>query len=58
LKLSHKTTEEIYFLEFLETFEVAHNIRDKEGPDQIFAKDKFEEYYNMISCSIDDGSCF
>jgi hypothetical protein len=54
LKLSHKTTEEFFLKEFLETFEVVHNIRDKEGPDHIFAKDKFKEYYNMISCSIDE----
>ena len=40
----------------METFEVVLNIRDKEGLDQIVTKDKFEEYYNMKSCSIDEDS--
>lgn len=42
----------------METFEVAHNIREKEGPDHIVTKDEFEEYYSMISCSIDEDSYF
>jgi hypothetical protein len=45
-------------LEFLETFETAHNLREKSGPDHIITKEEFEEYYNMISMSIDDDNYF
>ncbi len=56
--LSGKRTEQQVLMEFLETFETQHNIRDNEAPDHIVTKDEFEEYYNNVSSSIDDDQYF
>ena len=56
--LSGKKTEEQVLLEFIETFETAHNLREKTAADHIVTKDEFDEYYNMISVSIDDDNYF
>lgn len=45
-------------MEFLETFETAHNMRNNEAPDHIVTKEEFEEYYNNVSASIDDDEYF
>lgn len=45
-------------MEFLETFETHHSIRNNEAPDNVVTKDEFEEYYNNISASIDDDRYF
>ena len=56
--INGKKTEQQVLQEFLETFEVAHNMRDNEAPDHIVTKDEFEEYYNNVSASIDDDTYF
>jgi len=45
-------------MEFLETFEVHHNIIESTAPDHIVTKAEFEEYYNNISASIDNDQYF
>ena len=44
--------------EFLETFETAHSMRNNDAPNYVVTKEEFDEYYNMISCSIDDDMYF
>jgi calcyphosin len=55
---SGKKTEQQILLEFLETFEVAHNMRDNKTPDHIVTTEEFDEYYNNVSASIDDDEYF
>jgi len=55
---SGKKTEEQILLEFLETFETNHNLRNNEAPDHIVTKEEFEEYYNNVSASIDNDQYF
>lgn len=56
--LSGKKTEDQILQEFLETFEVAHSMRNNNAPNYVVTKEEFEEYYNNISCSIDDDMYF
>lgn len=56
--LSGKKTEEQILLEFLETFETHHSLRNNNAPDHIVTKDEFDEYYNNISASIDNDQYF
>ena len=56
--LSGKKTEDQILQEFLETFETAHSMRNNDAPNYVVTKEEFEEYYNMISCSIDDDMYF
>lgn len=56
--LSGKKTEEQILLEFLETFETHHSLRNNNAPDHIVTKDEFEEYYNNISASVDNDQYF
>jgi len=56
--LSGKKTEEQILLEFLETFEIQHSIRNNGAPDHIVTKEEFEEYYNNVSASIDNDQYF
>jgi len=56
--LSGKKTEDNILQEFLETFETAHNMRNNDAPNYVVTKDEFDEYYNMISASIDDDMYF
>lgn len=52
--LSGRKTEEQILLEFLETFEAHHSLRNNNAPDHVVTKEEFEEYYCNISCSIDN----
>ena len=56
--LSGKKTEDQILQEFLETFEIAHSIRNNEAPNYVVTKEEFVEYYNNISASIDDDAYF
>lgn len=56
--LQGKKTEEQILLEFLETFETHHSLRNNNAPDHIVTKEEFEEYYNNISASIDNDQYF
>ena len=56
--MSGKKTEEQILLEFLETFETHHNLRNNTAPDHIVTKEEFEEYYANISASIDNDQYF
>jgi Ca2+-binding EF-hand superfamily protein len=54
---SGKKTEEDVYGEFIETFEMHHNI-NKGTRDRRITKEEFLEYYNNISCSIDNDEYF
>lgn len=56
--LQGKKTEEQILLEFLETFETHHSLRNNGAPDHIVTKEEFEEYYNHISAGIDNDQYF
>jgi len=56
--ISGKKTEQQILLEFLETFETSHNMRNNTAPDHIVTKEEFEEYYNNVSASVDDDDYF
>ena len=56
--LQGKKTEEQILMEFLETFETHHSLRNNNAPDHIVTKEEFEEYYNNISASIDNDQYF
>lgn len=56
--LSGKKTEDQILQEFLETFEIAHSLRNNEAPNHVVTKEEFIEYYNNISASIDDDAYF
>ena len=55
--LSGKKTEEDIYNEFIETFEIHHNLK-KGYRDRRVSKEEFLEYYNNISMSIDDDELF
>jgi hypothetical protein len=44
--------------EFLETFEIHHNLLFNEAADQVITQDEFVEYYANVSASIDDDLYF
>ena len=56
--LNGKKTEEQILLEFLETFETHHSLRNSNAPDHVVTKEEFEEYYNNVSASIDNDQYF
>lgn len=56
--LQGKKTEDQILVEFLETFETHHNIRNQGSNDGKVTLDEFVEYYKNISCSIDNDDYF
>lgn len=56
--LAGRKSEEQVLMEFLETFETHHSIRNNDAPDHVVTKEEFEEYYNNVSASIDDDKYF
>ena len=55
---SGKKTQDEVLNDFLETFELHHNIANNTATDHSVTKDEFEEYYNNVSASIDDDRYF
>jgi hypothetical protein len=55
---SGKKTETQILQEFLETFELHHNLMDSKAPDYVVTQEEFLEYYNNISASIDNDQYF
>jgi Ca2+-binding EF-hand superfamily protein len=53
-----KKTEEQILMEFLETFETHHSLRNNNAPDHVVTKEEFEEYYNNVSASVDNDEYF
>lgn len=53
-----KKTEQQVFNDWLRTFQTHHECRTNGAPDNIVTREEFQEYYNNISCSIDDDSYF
>lgn len=53
-----KKTEEEILLEFLDTFEMHHNVVGNVVGDHVITKEEFEEYYNNVSASIDNDEYF
>lgn len=45
-------------MEFLDTFEMHHNVRAGEAADHSVTLDEWVEYYNNISISIDNDEYF
>lgn len=56
--LSGKREEEQILIEFLETFEAHHNLKEGAQNDGKVTIEEFTEYYNNISSSIDDDNYF
>jgi hypothetical protein len=55
---SGKRTSDEVLVEFMETFQSHHNKASSEKMDNKVTVDEFIEYYNHISCSIDNDSYF
>jgi len=53
-----KKTEDEVLDEFLETFELHHNISDKSLNDHRITMEEFVEYYNNVSASITEDVYF
>jgi len=56
--LAGKKTEDNVLVEFLQTFEAHHNLKEGGENDGRVTVEEFIEYYKNISCSIDDDSYF
>lgn len=56
--ISGRKSEEQVLLEFLETFETHHSIRNNGAPDHVVTKEEFEEYMANISSSITNDQYF
>jgi Ca2+-binding EF-hand superfamily protein len=57
VKAGKKTEDEI-MLEFLDTFEVHHGLKNPEDRDGRVSQQEFIEYYENISASIDNDEYF
>ena len=56
--LAGRKSEEQILMEFLETFETHHSLRNNGAPDHVVTREEFEEYYANISASIDNDQYF
>ena len=55
---SGKKTADDVLNEFLETFELHHNLGDRSQMDHRVSREEFDEYYNNVSASVDDDRYF
>jgi len=55
---SGKRSEDEILTEFMETFEAHHNLMDKTRYDGKISYEEFFEYYQHISCNIDNDNYF
>jgi Ca2+-binding EF-hand superfamily protein len=55
---SRKKTEDEVLGEFLDTFELHHSIKNPDSRDRSITLDEFIEYYNNVSCSVDNDQYF
>ena len=55
---SGKKTQDEVLNEFLDTFELHHNISDRSLMDHRVTREEFDEYYNNVSASVDDDRYF
>ncbi len=53
-----KKSEEQILMDFIETFEIHHNLRNRQSRDSRVTIDEFIEYYTNISVSIDNDEYF
>ena len=53
-----KKTEDEVLSEFIDTFEVHHSLKNPSDKDRKITLKEFVEYYNNISCSIDNDAYF
>jgi len=53
-----RRTEDEILMEFLDTFELHHWMRHQSAKDSFVTLEEFIEYYNNISCSIDNDETF
>lgn len=53
-----KKTEDEVLSEFIDTFEVHHSLKNPAEKDRKITLKEFVEYYNNISCSIDNDAYF
>jgi Ca2+-binding EF-hand superfamily protein len=53
-----KRSEDDVLTEFLDTFELHHSLKNPESRDHSVTLKEFTEYYNNISCSIDNDQYF
>src|SRR6185437_6291363 len=55
---SGKKTADQILVEFLETFEMHHNVQNQENADGRITLDEFIEYYTNVSASLDNDEYF
>ncbi len=55
---SKKKTEDEVLLEFMETFEMHHNVWKGVQSDRRVSREEFQEYYNNISASVESDAYF
>jgi Ca2+-binding EF-hand superfamily protein len=55
---SGKRTPDEILSEFLDTFELHHNLSDRSQMDHRVTREEFDEYYNNVSASVDDDRYF
>jgi hypothetical protein len=55
---SGKKSEDEVLKEFLETFEMNHNVMHGYGSDGVVTQEEFMEYYNNVSVNIDNDQYF
>lgn len=53
-----KRTEESVLYEFLDTFEASYAVKHPNSRDRVIELSEFIEYYNTISCNIDNDEYF